>query len=150
MHKDWEKHLLAGLLAAIAVNMLAAAVTRHCFPAWQALPLKLAAGCLTWLASIGMARAAALGTHTRVSFIEDMAMPQTVDRLRTIADIAFLAFSLCSFAYGCVVFAASIARPGGPGHPLIYAAIPIGSALTAVRLVQRLRARLGKVETAGP
>ncbi len=149
MHKDWEKHLLSGLLAAIAVCMLAAAVTRHCFPAWQTVPLRLAAGCLTWLASVGMARAAGLGTHTRVSFIEDLSTPRTVNRLHTVADLAFLAFSLCSFAYGCIVFAASIARPGGPGHPLIYAAIPIGSALTAVRLVQRLRARFA-LETAGP
>lgn len=142
MLKDFEKNLLACLLAAMGLCMLAAAACRHLAPEWHPATLQAAAGCLTWLASLGMARAAGLGLHTRVSFIEELVSPRVKRRLNTVADIVFVLFSLVSLLVGLAAVAASFSPQYQPhGHPLIYAAIPIGSALTIVRLMQRIRAR---------
>lgn len=68
--------------------------------------------------------------------------PRAKRRLNTVADIVFILFSIVSLLVGCAAVAASFSKQYQPhGHPLIYAAIPLGSALTIVRLVQRIRAR---------
>lgn len=142
MPRDFEKNVIACLLAAMGLCMLAAAFCRHLAPELHPATLSAAAGCLTWLASLGMARAAGLGLHTRVSFIEDLVSPQAKRRLNTVADIVFILFSAVSLLAGCAAIWVSSSKQYQPhGHILIYVAIPFGSALTIVRLVQRIRAR---------
>ena len=135
-----EKNLVSVLLAVLVPTMLAAALCRHLLPDLHAHVLKFAAGCLAWLASLGMARAATLGLHVRVSVLADAASDAARRRLATAADFVFLLFALFSYALGAIAFVGSLVREI-PGHPLIHAAIPVGSALTAYRLVQNRRAR---------
>lgn len=136
-----EKNGLAILLAAMGLCMLAAACCRHLYPALHPFALRAAAGCLTWLASLGMARAAALGLHTRVSFIEDFVSPAAKRRLNEIADVGFLVFAAFSFAVGCVALRGGLAPPHAAERPFVLAAIPVGSLLAIIRLVQRIRKR---------
>lgn len=135
-----EKHLASLFLAAIVPLMLLEAAARHLMPQYQLLPLKAAGGCLAWMASLGMARAAATGVHVKVGFVADMLAAPGRRRLSRFADAAFLLFAGASFGIGCFVLARSLTQQLAAGHPLIYAAIPVGSLLAAVRLRQRLRA----------
>lgn len=137
--KNLEKNLIAALLAAIALCMLAAAVCRHLRPDWHEWPLKAAGGCLAWMASVGMARAALLGAHVKVSFFQALLPAAWRDRLARFADAAFLLFAVASLGVGCIVLALSLGDGAVRGHPLVYAAIPAGSLLTILRLVERLR-----------
>lgn len=133
-----EKDCISALLAAIVVSMLAEAFCRHLLPGFHDWPLRAAGGCLAWMASLGMARAAALGLHIRVAFIEGMVAPRRRLLLSRIANAAFLIFSLVSLVVGCLVFFRSLTRANLPSHPLVYAAIPVGSLLTVIRLLERL------------
>lgn len=138
-----EKHLIAVLLAAIVLIMLIEAACRHLWPEVQVYPLKVAGGCLAWMASLGMSRAASLGAHIRVSFVEMYVNDQNRRRLSRIADIAFFIFTVVSLVVGCLVLYRSLVRENIPSHPIVYAAIPAGSILTMIRLVERLRAPSG-------
>lgn len=138
--ENFEKNLVSGLHACLALLMLAAAVCRHLVPPWHPPLLRTAGGCLAWLASLGMARAAVLGMHIKVSFLRELLPERDKPRLRRFADVVFLLFTVVSFGVGCLVFVLSFTRDAIPGHPLSYAAIPAGSALTAFRLQERLRA----------
>ena len=139
----FEKTAISVLLAALATLMLIAAFCRHLIPDYHPAVLKTASGTLAWMAFLGMARAAALGLHVRVSILEDAVSTWSRRRLALVADIVFLVFAIVTFAVGCVVFWLSLARDGLPGHPLIYAALPAGSLLTVVRLWERLHAAEG-------
>jgi TRAP-type C4-dicarboxylate transport system permease small subunit len=137
--ENLEKNLIELSLAAIAVFMLAEALCRHLAPGIHAWPLKAAGGCLAWMASLGIARAAALGLHVKMAVLPLVLAEKGRRRLERLADAVFLLFSLVSLAAGCVVLVRSILRPDSPGHPLVYAAIPVGSALSILRLWERLR-----------
>lgn len=138
--ENLEKNLIVVLLGAIVFFMLCEAFCRHLWPGTYAWPVKAAGGCLAWMASLGMARAAALGLHIRVSFVEGLCGDRGKRLLSRISDIAYLAFSLVSLAVGCVVFARSLTRANLPSHPAVFLAIPVGSVLTILRLLERLRA----------
>lgn len=142
--ENLEKDLIVVLLAAIVFFMLSEAFCRHMWPGTYAWPVKAAGGCLAWMASLGMSRAAALGAHIRVAFVAAMSRARTRRTLALISDLAYLVFSVVSFVVGCVVFFRSLTRDNLPSHPLIYAAIPVGSILTIARLVERLRAGYGE------
>lgn len=137
--ENLEKRLLSLFLTAIAFFMLAEAFCRHVLPGVHVWPLKAAGGCLAWMASLGIARAAATGAHVRITVLPLVVSPSGRRRLEHFADAVFLLFSLVSLAAGVVVLARSLARPDSPGHPLVYAAIPAGSVLSIIRLWERLR-----------
>lgn len=141
-----ERNILLVLLPAMAVLMLAAAFYRHLFPSLPNAPLAAAGGCLTWISSFGMARAAARGLHIRVTVAEAAASEKTKKRLAILADAAFLLFAAFTFIIGCAVLVASARHPESPGHPLVYAALPLGSVVTMIRLVHRLRHAFGEPE----
>lgn len=140
---DLEKRLTILLLAAIALLMLAQALCRHLLPWAAAWQLKAAAGCLAWLISLGMAGAAAQGTHIRMPFLAGLVPPAGRARLARFADLAFLLFALCTLAAGCVALYLSLGREQLPSHPIVYAAIPAGSLLAVVRLIGRLKTPRG-------
>lgn len=134
-----ETRILPVMLSMLVILMLAAAVGRHLLPDAHGHILRLASGCLAWTASLGMARAAAAGVHVRISVVADAVSPEVRLRLSLIADGIFLLFSLATLLIGCYVLAVSLARADLPGHPSIYASLPVGGGLTALRLVQRIR-----------
>ncbi len=138
MGERTEKFCLSALLSAIMILMLLEAGRRHLFPASEPWTVRAAAGCLAWLVSLGMARAAALGLHIRVSCIDTFVSPTTRHRFSQFADIVFLFFCLASCMVGLVVLYRSFYRPDLTSSPVVYAAIPAGSILTSWRLVHRL------------
>lgn len=141
--ENFEKRLVAALLAALVVFMLAAALCRHLAPEWNAYPLRASAGCLAWLGSLGMARAASLGIHVRVSVLENTASIRNRKRLHILADALFFLFAFAMLVVGLIVFIAAVRHPSPMAHPLICASIPAGSLLTMLRLAERLRGRRG-------
>lgn len=143
---NFEKNAISLLLAIIALLMLVEAFCRHFAPGLQGYPIKTAGGCLAWMASLGMSEAAAAGKHVKVSFLTNILGVGDRLRLAVFADLVFLLFSAASFGLGCFVLVRSLARNNPPSHPLVYAAIPVGSVLTMYRLVQRLRKGNGEDE----
>lgn len=138
-HRSFEKTAIAALLALLVPIMLAAALCRHLAPQLHPPVLAAAAACLAWLSSLGMAHAAAENAHIQIPVLKNCVSKKNGRRLETAADCAFLLFSLASLVIGLVVLRRSLAPAGLPGHPVIYASIPAGSALTVFRLLQRLR-----------
>ncbi len=145
---NFEKKAITFLLAALAVLMLAEALCRHLRPAAAPAVLKLAAACLAWMVSLGMARVAALGAHIRMSFLGGVVSAACRDRLSRFADLTFLLFAVSTFAAGSVALFLSLRYERLPSHPLVYAAIPAGSLLAIVRLIGRLRRSGGGGEAA--
>jgi TRAP-type C4-dicarboxylate transport system permease small subunit len=136
--ENLERDAIAALLAALLVLMLAAGVMRQLNPVWEGYLLRLASACLAWLVSLGMARAAALGTHIKTLSLVPLAPEARRRGLFRLADMVFFAFSLATLAIGCLVFCLALGR-GFPGHPLVYAAPPAGSLLTMLRIYGRRR-----------
>ena len=141
-----EKNAISVLLGIMASLMITAAFCRHLLPEWRHLPLAAAGGCLTWIASLGMARAAALGLHVRMSVLERAVDRDNRRRLTVFSDGAFMIFAAFTLVVGCAVLASSFINQRSPAHPLVYTALPVGSILTMIRLVRRMR---GEVGTAG-
>lgn len=141
---NFEKNAISILLAVMAAFMIAAAVCRHLWPQWRHLPLSAAGCCLTWIASLGMARAAALGLHVRAGFIEKFARDKTRRRLGILSDAAFLVFAALTFAIGCAVLAVSLEKNGMSARIFVHGALPCGSVLTMGRLVRRIRTAFGE------
>lgn len=137
-----EKYAIRLLLAAIAMLMLISPVVRRVWPGAAFQPLRLAADCLAWLISFGMARGASLGVHDRVVFLARRLGEGARRRLSLFADLAFLLFALTVLAAGVIAFARAWQGDGAlAGCPLwVLAAAPTGAVLTIVRLAERLRA----------
>lgn len=142
--ENFEKNVMAFLLVILVAAMLAAPAARHLSPRHHPFILNLAAGCLAWIASIGMARAAYLGLHARVSVTEGLVSPNKRRQLHTLADTVFIIFAMLAFALGVAVVAEAVRHPSPTSHPFIYASLPTGAALTVVRLVRRIRERFGE------
>ncbi len=138
MRKHPEDACLTALISALVILMLIEAARRHFFPGSSPWSIRAAAGCLAWLVSIGMAKAASVGAHIRVACIDSMVSPTVRRRLSQFADIVFLLFCLASFMVGTAVLYRSLLRTDPFTNRIIYAAIPAGSALTILRLLQRL------------
>ncbi|MCC8167514.1 MAG: hypothetical protein LIQ31_15590 [Planctomycetes bacterium] len=135
-----ERRILVGLLTLLVPLMVVAAACRHLAPEYHYIPLRAAAGCLTWLVSFGMSLAAATGIHTRVTWCVAAAGPDVARRCQAVADWCFMLFAALSGAIGVVVVATNASRHGLGAGPVIYAAIPLGSLLTIYRLAERRRA----------
>ncbi|MCD7898139.1 MAG: hypothetical protein LUG50_15945 [Planctomycetaceae bacterium] len=135
-----ERRALVVLLILLVPLMLVAAACRHLAPEYHHIPLRAAAGCLTWLVSFGMSLAAATGIHTRVTCCVDRAGPEAAGRCRAVADWSFILLAVLSFAIGVLVVATNLSRHGANFGAVVYAAIPAGSLLTIHRLAERRRA----------
>lgn len=137
--ENFEKIIIAFLLAALVVLMLAAAACRHLWPEFHRHPLNAAAACLAWMACVGMARAAYLGTHVKVAVLEGLVGVRSRVRLRILADAMFFLFALLAFGVGVAVVVDALRHPSPSSHPFICASVPFGAALTMLRLTERLR-----------
>ncbi len=139
-----ERRVLVALLTLLVPLMLVAAACRHLAPEYHHIPLRAAAGCLTWLVSFGMSLAAATGIHTRVTCCVERAGAETVRKCEAVADWCFMLFAALSFVIGALVVAANVSRHGIGVGPVVYAAIPLGSLLTMYRLAGRRREARGR------
>lgn len=137
---DFEKKLASALLVAIVFLMLFKVFSRHVFPgAGDGNGYLRAAGvCMAWMVSLGMARAAFLGLHLKISVSELFLPGRVVRRLDMFADLLFLAFAVFLLAVGIVVLYLVLTLREPSLDLAVYAAIPFGSALTIVRLLERL------------
>lgn len=138
MPRNLEKTIISVLLAALVPIMLLAAASRHLAPHYHPDILAAAAACLAWLSSFGIAHAAAVDAHIQIPILKTVVSPGNRRRLQAVADTAFLLFSAASLVIGVIVLHRSLTQSGLPGHPLVYASIPVGSVLTIYRLLQRL------------
>ncbi|MCC8179790.1 MAG: TRAP transporter small permease subunit [Planctomycetes bacterium] len=136
MIRDWDSWLIACLLTALAALMLGEAARRHLWPDSPAWTVKAASGCLAWLVSIGMAKAAESRLHIRVGSLLPLLPESWRGRAGIFGDSMFLFFCLASFVIGCVVLFRAFDR--SIPDALVCLAIPVGSALTMYRLVERL------------
>lgn len=138
--EDLEKDLSSVLFVAIVFFMLFKVCYRHLVPDAGNWPLRGAGICLAWMASIGMARGAALGLHLKAVATELFFPGRVVRRLDVFADLAFLAFAVFLLVVGTLAFFLALTTPERSIHLLTYAAIPVGSTLTVIRLLERLLA----------
>ncbi len=123
-----------GLIASLFLSLFA----RYCNPAYHAPCIEAAAICLTWITTIGASRAAARGAHVRIVLFADLLPGAWRRRLEFFADAVMLLVMTGAFAVGCMLVHGSLANPAMRGHPLVYAAVPVGMGLAAYRLCQRI------------
>ncbi|MCC8190739.1 MAG: TRAP transporter small permease subunit [Planctomycetes bacterium] len=134
-----EERLASGFLVALLACMLAEAIRRHRWPALEPVPLRAACGCLVWMASMGMAQAAADGKHIRVRHLPPLVGDTRRRQFSFFADLVFFLFAFLSCIAGSAALQYVLAGGSVASHPLVYAAIPVGSVFTMIRLYHRLR-----------
>lgn len=139
---DLEEDLLIVMVLGLIGCLLFSAIARHWVPKYHSGSLKAAAACLTWITTLGTARAGALGIHVRIVFIADIVPDGSRRRMELFADLIMLIAAFGLFAISCMMVHYSLTHPVPRGHPLVYAAVPVGMGLTIYRLCQRIvRAR---------
>lgn len=136
-----DEILIAAVLGLIASLFLSLAA-RHFRSEHHALCIEAAAICLTWITTIGASRAAARGMHVRIGFFADLLPARGKRGADLFADAVTLPVAAGLFVIGCIVVWQSLVHPSTRGHPLVYAALPAGMALTVYRLCQRIRRNL--------
>lgn len=136
--EDLEEDLLIVVVLGLIACLFLSAIARHWAPRYHSDLLQASAACLTWITTLGTARAAALGIHVRIMFTAELAQPGLRWRMELFADVVMLLASLGIFAVGCAMVHYSLTHPVPRGHPLVHAAVPVGMGLTIVRLCQRI------------
>ncbi|MEL7622396.1 MAG: TRAP transporter small permease [Clostridiales bacterium] len=107
-----------------------------------------------WLTFIGASYATKKGMHIRMDIMESYLGPIAAGRLKLLSMLIFLAFLLIMSGIGLSVCQTLLAKPQKSpvlGLPMlaVYAAMPVGMILSAIRMLQWFYLELYKKKTAG-
>lgn len=107
-----------------------------------------------WLTFIGASYATKKGMHIRMDVIESYLGPKAAGRMKLLSMLIFLAFLLIMSGIGLSVCQTLLVKPQKSpvlGLPMlaVYAAMPVGMILSAIRMLQWFYLELYKKKTAG-
>jgi TRAP-type C4-dicarboxylate transport system permease small subunit len=133
-----EDELLIVSVLGLIASLFLSLVARYARSDYHSLCIEAAAICLTWITTVGASRAAVRGAHVRVVLFTDRLPPRWRLRVELFSDFVMLLVAAGLFGIGCMLIRDSLANPAMRGHPLVYAAVPVGMGLGVYRLCQRL------------
>jgi TRAP-type C4-dicarboxylate transport system permease small subunit len=135
---DFEDDLLIVSVLGLIASLFLSLLSRHWLPDYYPHLVESAAICLTWITTVGASRAAAAGVHVRITLFADLMPKSPRWRMEMFADIVMLVVGFALFGISCMLVHYSLTHPAPRGHPLVYAAMPVGMGLAMYRLCQRI------------
>ena len=147
LNENIEKWLVTIFLSIMSVVVFVQVIMRYAFGSSLSWSEELARYLAIWLIYIGVSYAAKECRHVSVTLIELFTSRRTSIYINVIANIIFFLFALVLVYYGTTLLMRT-ARMGqiSPALALpmwvVYASAPVGFALTAFRLLQRLYASI--------
>lgn len=150
-----EKWLVTVFLSVMSVIVTIQVIMRYVFGSSLSWSEELARYLAIWLIYIGVSYAAKESRHVSVTIIELFISRRKFAYLTVIANCVFFVFALVLLYYGTILLMRT-ARMGQitPALALpmwmIYASAPVGFALTAFRLMQRIWCSIKELRGQGP
>ncbi len=143
LDRNFERYLVALLLAAIVLLICANVVMRYILNASLSWGEELTLWLFVWFVWIAVSYAFQQGAHVRISFLRDAVGPAGKRGIDIAVDLAVIGF-LAVLAAHCIalmlkpfVLSQTSVVLGLP-IPLLYASAPVGAALSILRVTQHL------------